>query len=279
MNDYIKVVIDNLSEEKSQVLIALLENTGFEGFEENENDLIAYIKKDSFDKNVLESLSQQINFSYSISIEPYKNWNQIWESEFKPVIIDDFVAVRASFHAPVENVQHEIIITPKMSFGTGHHATTYMMMNAMKNINFKNKIVLDFGTGTGILSILAEKLGAKEIVAVDYDENCIENAGENIINNHCGNIKLVKADNAKLYKSFDIILANIFDIILANINKNIIVENLPVLAKQLNNGGYLLLSGLLKEDEETILYESSKLSLQPAHNQSKENWIAIILTA
>src|SRR5205085_7037613 len=132
-----------------------------------------------------------------------------WEKNFERVIIDDFVAIRAPFHKPIQKVTHEIVITPKMSFGTGHHATTFMMIQQMQDVDFKNKKVLDFGTGTGILAILAEKLGATKITAIDNDEWSISNANENIKTNNCRNIQLLLSDSPMLSQKFDVILANI----------------------------------------------------------------------
>ncbi len=144
-----------------------------------------------------------------------QNWNALWESNFEPVQVDDFVGVRAGFHAPFGGVvEHDIVITPKMSFGTGHHGTTYCVMQLMRGIDFANKSVFDFGTGTGILAILAQKLGAGPVLAVDNDDWCIENASENIIVNNTQSIEIEKVNDANLNKKFNIIIANI--------NKNII---------------------------------------------------------
>jgi ribosomal protein L11 methyltransferase len=183
------------------------------------------------------------------------------------VIVDDFVAIRADFHEPVRGVEHEIIVTPKMSFGTGHHATTYMMIQQMRQIDFTGKRVFDFGTGTGILAILAEKMGAKKIVAVDNDDWSIENAGENIQRNNCSLIELRKANDPGMDSSFDIILANI--------NKNVILENFPTIINQLAEGGVLLLSGLLKEDEYDIFRKSIEYSLQLIQTTVRDNWLAL----
>jgi ribosomal protein L11 methyltransferase len=140
--------------------------------------LLAYFNEEDFPSYDVQSLLNGYNFQSNTI--PEQNWNEEWEQNFQPVVVDDFCAVRAHFHAPISTVKHEIIITPKMSFGTGHHATTYMMMQQMQNIDFNNKSVFDFGTGTGILAILAEKCGAKEIIAIDNDEWSYKNAEENL---------------------------------------------------------------------------------------------------
>jgi ribosomal protein L11 methyltransferase len=186
------------------------------------------------------------------------------------VIVNDFVAVRADFHKPIKNVQHEIIITPKMSFGTGHHATTYMMIENMRTIDFTNKRVLDFGTGTGVLAILAKKLGADEILAIDNDKWSIDNARENIEKNNCEGIELLLADMPKSTGQFDIILANI--------NRNVIMENLPVLASQLESDGILFLSGLIEEDEPVIVAACTGLGFAVKNKAMRHNWLFLNLS-
>jgi len=181
------------------------------------------------------------------------------------VIVDDFVAVRADFHKPVAGVTHEIVVTPKMSFGTGHHATTLMMLQQMREVDFKDKRVLDFGTGTGLLAILAERLGAKKIIAIDNDDWSIENAKENIKNNGCSSIMLQKADSPQMDETFDIVLANI--------NRNVIVGNFHFLTSQLAMGGTLLLSGILKEDGDVIFHKTDEYSLHIIQTSVRDNWL------
>jgi ribosomal protein L11 methyltransferase len=178
-----------------------------------------------------------------------------------------FVTIRADFHQPIKNVAQEIIITPKMSFGTGHHATTYMMIEQMKEINFQHKDVLDFGTGTGVLAILAEKLGAQQIVAIDNDNWSIDNAEENCRKNNCRTVKIQKAGEAELGLQFDIILANI--------NKNVILDNFSSLAGQLNKGGILLVSGLLKGDEDDVFRRLGEYSLHLIQTTVRNNWLCM----
>ena len=266
--NYIQVTINNISSEQSAILIARLTEIGFDGFEENEQTLKAFIVEESLNNEELESLAKENDISYSTDLIPHTNWNEEWEKNFEPVIVDDFVAVRADFHMPIENVEHEIVITPKMSFGTGHHATTFLMMQQMRDIDFKNKKVFDFGTGTGILAILAAQLGAGSVLAIDNDEWSIENAKENVSRNNCTNIDLSLNDNPDGDESFDIILANI--------NKNVILTYLFVLAKRLNNGGKLLLSGLLKEDEEDIKQAANQFKIKHINTFHKNNWICLV---
>jgi ribosomal protein L11 methyltransferase len=245
MSNYYQVAIPVTDTGIRELLIAQLAEIGYEGFEETDDQLQAFIPEHQFSDTALSDLLSEYGITYSKSIILKQNWNTLWESNFDPVQVDDFVGVRAGFHLPFDHVQHEIIITPKMSFGTGHHATTYMVMQLMRALDFHGKVVFDFGTGTGILAILAEKLGATAVLAADNDDWCIENATENISINSCNCIEIQKVNNARQNKKFDIIIANI--------NKNIILGNIPFLADALLPDGHILLSGLLREDEQDIL--------------------------
>jgi ribosomal protein L11 methyltransferase len=177
---YIEIRFIEPSEEASDILIAMLSDLQYEGFEEEENILKAFIPKSLFNEERLKEIEEEFQLKYSVTELPDTNWNKVWESNFQPVIVENFCVVRAGFHEPIKDVEHEIIITPKMSFGTGHHATTYMMLQQMKDIDFKGKHVMDFGTGTGVLAILANKLGAASVIAIDSDSWSIENAAENL---------------------------------------------------------------------------------------------------
>ncbi len=161
MSEYIQIDFQQITSEQSDLLIAQLSSIGFEGFEEEENSLKAFIPLAAFDEALLKEITSGSNLSYSQSTIEETNWNAVWESNFDSVIVDDFVSIRADFHEQIKGVEHEILITPKMSFGTGHHATTYMMIKQMREIDFKDKTVFDFGTGTGVLAILAEKIGCR----------------------------------------------------------------------------------------------------------------------
>jgi ribosomal protein L11 methyltransferase len=267
MADHIQIIFRDLQPEQQELLIAHLAEAGFEGFEQNETELKAFIPEKTYDKELLHELVYKYQLSFSEQLIPEQNWNASWESSFQPVIVDDFVAIRAVFHEPVKTAEHEIIITPKMSFGTGHHATTFMMVQQMQQIDFGGKTVLDLGTGTGILAILAEKLGAVAVVAVDNDEWSIANAAENIEQNHCKKINLLKADSMKGDEHYDIILANI--------NKNVILENFDSLADSLQPGGVLLLSGLLVTDEMEVMEKARAHRLKIMNKQERNNWISL----
>ncbi len=248
-------------------MIAQLADAGFEGFEEKDNSLDAFISKNNFDTTLLNEISFKYQTAYTLERIAETNWNQVWESNFEPVIVDDYVAVRADFHKPVTNTKFEIIITPKMSFGTGHHATTYMMIELMKEIDFNGKTVLDFGTGTGILAILAEKSGAKKIHAIDNDDWSIANAEENFKKNNCKKIVLRKASDASSEIKFDIILANI--------NKNVILENFENLGQLLKPNGVILLSGLLTSDKEEIFTAAKRSGFTLKKELDRNNWICL----
>lgn len=265
--NYIQVTIPTADKEFQEMLIAMLAEIGYDGFEETDEELKAFIDEAKFDETILTDVIGLLGLTYSQTTIPKQNWNELWESNFEPVLVDDFVGIRAHFHEPLKEVQHEIIITPKMSFGTGHHATTFSVMKLMKDISFSNKSVFDFGTGTGILAILAEKLGAIEVLAVDNDDWCIENSLENVTKNNCQHIEIGKADDAKLSKQYDIVIANI--------NKNIILDNLSFLAGDVIKGGDIILSGLLKEDEADILAATQTIGWQHIVTMKKGAWIAI----
>jgi len=256
-----------VSSEQAEILVAQLSEIGFEGFEEEGSTLKAFVAEKEVDEEALQSILAKWNIQAERSVIRETNWNETWESGFQPVVVDDFVAVRAHFHQPNKAVQHEVIITPKMSFGTGHHATTYMMIRQMKDLSFSGKLVLDFGTGTGILAILAAKLGARRIVAIDHDEWSITNCRENILQNNVTSIELQQADSAACNEQFDIILANI--------NKNVILDNLPVLAQQLLPDGILILSGLLAADQHDILQGIQSAGLQLQGVKDRHNWLSM----
>ncbi len=268
MAAFIQVTFPGIQTEQQEVLIAHLTEAGFEGFEENKHELKAFIAAEKYDKPLLNELVFKYQLTYTDKKIDEQNWNALWESNFHPVIVDDFAAIRADFHTPVKGVEYEIVITPKMSFGTGHHATTFMMIQQMRGIEFAGKRVFDFGTGTGILAILAEKLGAQSIVAVDNDDWSIANTTENLERNHCSRVTVKKAES--------IIGPGKYDIILANINKNVIQDSLVAMADHLVPGrGILLLSGLLEADEQEILEDMGKHTMQLVDKLVKTGWICL----
>lgn len=250
------------------MLIALLGEMGYDGFEQEDERLQAYIRADKFDETALHELLTAHGLTYTLQQIAERNWNEEWEAAFQPVVVEGFCAIRAHFHPPMPEVEYELIITPKMSFGTGHHATTYMMLQAMRGIDLRGKRVLDFGTGTGVLAILAERMGAVHVAAIDNDDWSIENARENVVTNGCSRIEVLKRDRVADVEGP-------FDVILANINKHVILKQLGNLEQQLTADGVILLSGLLSDDAEDVDNEAAKNNLSVSERMTKGSWICL----
>ncbi len=268
------MLFEELAEAKRDILLAMLVNAGFEGFEESELTLKACISKSAFSDEIVKPIVDLLYLKYTKSIIREENWNQIWESDFTPVEIftekssQPFVCIRAAFHKPDARFRYDIVITPKMSFGTGHHPTTHLMVALMASINFENKKVIDFGTGTAILAILAEKLGAKNITGIDCDDWSINNATENIHDNNCHLINIVKATT--------IAAGTRANIILANINLNIIAENIQNIKVAGNKGATFLFSGVMAHDEKKLLYLLGHQNFDVIKIEKMENWLAVL---
>ena len=265
MKKYIQIHIYNIDAAEQEKLIALLDDNGAIGFEQNETDMIAYFDETNFAKSEIKTMLGSYEVTLNDMLE--QNWNEVWESNFQPVTVDDFCSIRASFHKPIKDITHEIIITPKMSFGTGHHATTYMMIQQMKDLDFQNRTVFDFGTGTGILAILAEKLGATSVTAIDVDEWSIENARENINTNGCSKVHLYNSS---------VVPHQQFDIILANINRNVIIQHFDEIADAAKPASAVLISGLLITDQVDIVKEAQLRNMELIKQISKNNWVCLL---
>jgi ribosomal protein L11 methyltransferase len=274
MSNYIRIEIETSFAEQLEILIAELSEIGFDAFEEKENILSAFIKEEEFDETELKKIIATTNILYVKEIIKETNWNAKWESEFEPIIVDDFVAVRAAFHLPIRTTKHEIIITPKMSFGTGHHPTTYLMLQQMEGIDFAGKTVLDFGTGTGILAIMAKKLGAKSVIAIDNDEWSINNARENIAANDCTSITLLLSDHINDPGEERNVK---FDIILANINLNVIIHSIDQIKLASHQSTQLLLSGFLVADEQLLINKFVSEEYKHVTTTEKKGWVSIVL--
>ena len=254
-------------DETRDLVEAELMNAGFEGVWENNDSLCFYIKEQDLDMELLKSILVQYNLIESYTYRPIEtiNWNAEWESSFEPIKIGEKCLIRAAFH-PSQNLPFEIIITPKMSFGTGHHETTYLMAEALMEMDLKNKTVLDMGCGTSVLSILAEKLGAAMITAIDNDDWAIENSKENVRDNNCKNIIVVKNDAG---------FNGQFDVIMSNINRNINLEMLEKYAPALFTGGIILLSGFYNHDVPDFESRVKTLGLNIVSIKEKNNWACL----
>lgn len=242
----------------------------FESFVEEKDRLLAYIKKEDWSETILSEVSIlknpefEIEFTYK-EIEQ-ENWNETWEQNFEPIQVLEKCRVRAPFHESL-NVEYDIIIEPKMSFGTGHHETTQMMLQYILESDFTGKSVLDMGCGTGVLAILAELKGASEVVAIDIDNWSYLNTLENVERNNCKKIKVLEGDSNLLGETK-------YEIILANINRNILLQDIPVFGECLNSGGLLFLSGFYAEDIPLISDKGSSASLAFQNNLENGRWVA-----
>lgn len=268
MVEFVEIIFQSVSEQSRELLIAKLPELGFHGMEETEVGLIAYADVNELNQTEFEHFCTEHGFIFSQQIVKQQNWNALWESNFDPVFIPGQVHVRAHFHPPVEGFTHEILITPKMSFGTGHHATTRMMMTAMLDIDFTDQHILDFGTGTGILSILAEKLGAVSIQAIDNDTWSIENVEENLKMNDARRCSVFFGETLEELTSADIILANI--------NKFVLIEHASSIHHHINTPGKLLISGLLQEDYDDICSVFAPFFGVPLRRLDDTGWIALL---
>jgi ribosomal protein L11 methyltransferase len=232
------------------LLIDELAGLGFDTFEETDLGFKAYIPSEDFDKGqvdgVLNLYSDMISFSYEVNLIPQKNWNEVWESNFNPIQVADQIYVRATFHEPKPEFPYEIVIDPKMAFGTGHHDTTCLMMSSMLETDLKGRKVLDMGCGTGILAILAAKLGATGLTAIDYDMLCYKSTFENTALNHVKGVNIICGSKEDIPDEE-------FDVILANINRNILTEH---------------------TDLDIIKEEAQKQGLSYISHKTSNHWVA-----
>lgn len=254
-----------------EILIAELGYAGFESFVETIEGVTAYIQKKDWNDDILSDIqilnSKEFEITYTFDEIEQINWNKEWEKNFNPIVVDDMCTVRAPFHNK-PNTTYDIVIEPKMSFGTGHHETTHMMIQHILNNDFVNKSVLDMGCGTGVLAILAEMKGAKPIDAIDIDNWCYINSKENIERNNCNEISVYEGDVSLLkWRKYDIIIANI--------NRNILLQDLPKYIACLNGDGILLLSGFYASDISLIEATCNEHLLKLNEKVEKNNWVAL----
>ncbi len=256
----------------TEIYIAELSAIGFDAFVENESGFAAYIEQPQFDQasltDIVERYKDIARLEYQLKPVEKQNWNEVWERNYEPIFIDDQCVVKASFHDIPKKYPYEITINPKMSFGTGHHETTYLMLKTMLTMDLEGKKVLDVGCGTGILAIMSQLMKASTIEACDIDEWCVENSRENIALNQCDKVNVKLGDVTSIEGKFDVILANI--------NRNVLLHDIPYYAELLGAKGKLLLSGFYKDDVPIIkkLAEDQDFRLSTISN--KHNWSCVL---
>jgi ribosomal protein L11 methyltransferase len=267
MNTF-KLIFEHLDQSMEEMLAAVLSSMDAEGFEHADGCFYAFFKEDLYRSSEVAEALRPFDVKYKTEVVPAQNWNALWEQNFEPVLVNDEVGVRAHFHPPFANVKYDIEITPKMSFGTGHHATTQLMLQYMCETDFTSKAVFDFGCGTGVLAIFAALKNANRVLGTDNDEWSVNNAIENCQRNQCAQIEISAADISTLHEQFDIILANI--------NLNILLQYSSQLKALLKPSGSLFLSGLMTSDRIQIEahYKDAGFKLV-SHKQQKE-WIALL---
>lgn len=262
-----------------EVLIAELDLLGFESFVEEDFGLLAYIQEPGPTEASIRGLGAfslpEVRIRLSSRIMPRENWNALWEADFEPITVENRVVVGAPFHTELPPADHTLIIQPKMSFGTGHHDTTWLMLKAMLSLDFDGCSVLDMGSGTGILAILAERLGAHTVDAIDIDDWAEENARENALLNACTQIRCETGDAALLE-------GRVYTAVLANINRNVLLADLPTYAKSLEPEGVLLLSGFFTSDADRLTLRAQECGLRPmpfegsgTHLMSRNDWCCL----
>ena len=254
-----------------EILIAELGYAGFESFVETEDGVTAYIQKEEWNESILQDVqilnSEEFKIEYEFNEIEQTNWNEEWEKNFSPIVVDNLCTIRAPFHEK-PTTKYDIIIEPKMSFGTGHHETTHMMIQYILNNDFTNKSVLDMGCGTGVLAILAEMKGAKPIDAIDYDNWCYLNSLENVERNNCENITVIEGDAS-------VLAGKKYDIIIANINRNILLNDMATYVSCLNKNGVLFLSGFYNDDIPVIQEACENQMLKFAEKLERNHWVAL----
>jgi len=254
----------------AEILMAELAEVGFDSFVDTPTGIKAYIPKDSWNEQILQDIyllsNPEFTISYQITEIEQVNWNEEWEKNFSPIVVEDLCTIRANFH-PVPNTRYDIVITPKMSFGTGHHETTYMMLQQLLPLSLEGTKVLDMGCGTGILAIMAALRGARDITAIDIDPWCVENATENVQQNNCSFITIKEGD-------VSLIIGEQYNLILANINRNILLSDIPAYTQALLPQGLLLVSGFYVEDLPAIKEKCQEVGLTYLSHIERNRWVS-----
>jgi ribosomal protein L11 methyltransferase len=262
-------------EQGNDILIAQLSELGFESFVENEVGFSAYIPEDQFDETAVKTMfceyADFLKINYSSKIIVQQNWNKEWESSFQPIEVDGKCYIRAPFHDANKDYQYDVIIEPKMSFGTGHHNTTQLMIHKLMKLDVQNKSLLDMGCGTGVLAIVASIMGANPITAIDIDEWSYENTVENLEKNNISNVAVHKG-NAQILQG------KLFHTILANINKNILLSDMAVYVNSLEANGDLVLSGFFETDVSQLSNKANELGLKFEEQITRDQWTMIHFT-
>jgi ribosomal protein L11 methyltransferase len=271
---YIQVTFafKNIEEYQRDLLINDLAGIGFNTFEDTETGFSAFIEQHSFKesslKTLLLSFEDELDYSYAVTEIAGENWNEQWEKNFEPLVISDQCYVRATFHTPKPEYPYEIVIDPKMAFGTGHHQTTTMMMEYILSMNLYGKVVLDMGCGTGILAFLAAKKGASQLTAIDYDQVCYESTVENAGLNNVSNIDIICGGK-------EVIPDDTYDVILANINRNILLDQIVRYAEVLKSGGEIVFSGFYESPDLDMIKEAcSNVGVQYKDHKKINEWVA-----
>ncbi|WP_237390636.1 50S ribosomal protein L11 methyltransferase [Fulvivirga sediminis] len=257
-----------------EIVVAELGELGYNSMMETDAGVEGYIEEKNFNEQDINDLisrySEVTTITYEVEEVVSRNWNEEWEKNYDPISVDKSCLVRATFHKPDPSFKYEIIINPRMSFGTGHHATTYLMLKTQMELDHADKRVLDAGCGTAILAVMAEKLGAKEVIAYDNNSWSTENAPENVELNECKNITVKEGTIATLG------LEGTFDIILANINKNVLLDEMESYSTYLHSGSTLVLSGFYDYDKEDIVKRADSVGLEFRSQKDRNSWVALV---
>ncbi|HNS29531.1 MAG TPA: 50S ribosomal protein L11 methyltransferase [Tenuifilaceae bacterium] len=274
MNYYkVKFTITPYSQQNAEILVALLADMQFDSFEDFNQGIFAYIPEQFYNSHGISTLINEeiflgISIDFQAELIENQNWNKKWESNFVPVCVENLCRIRAPFHGTESGFALEITIEPKMSFGTGHHQTTWLMVRELFNLEVQGKAILDMGCGTGVLGIVAEKLGAAHVVAIDNDQWAFDNAQENALKNGCSSIDTLLGDASLLKDKY-------FDIILANINLNTLVNDMPIYNNSLSEKGILIVSGILKSDVMQLNRVAESISLKPFVQRHRDDWALV----